>query len=118
MQAAIIEFDELQNKEQAGLRLIDILLFPAGTIVASGPTCSEQGSGRWLPKPSDTFNKFVLMSKPSVGYKNIPLLWIEMVDVSKMIGFVLPDWIADILPGEYPVHTKDGIVKELSLIHI
>ena len=112
MQAAIIEFDELQNKEQGGLRLIDILLFPSGTIVASGATCSEQGSGRWLPKPSDTFNKFVELSKPSVGYKNVPLLWIEMVDVSKMIGFILPDWIADILPGEYPVHTKDGIVKE------
>ncbi len=112
MQAAIIEFDGLQNKEQGGLRLIDILLFPSGTIVASGATCSEQGSGRWLPKPSDTFNKFVLLSKPSVGYKNVPLLWIEMVDVSKMIGFILPDFIADILPGEYPVHTKDGIVKE------
>ena len=112
MQASIIEFDKLQNKEQGGLRLIDILLFPAGTIVASGPTCSEQGSGRWLPKPSDTFNKFILMSKPSVGYKNIPLLWIEMVDVSSMIGFILPDWIADVLPGEYPVHTKEGIVKE------
>ena len=112
MQVAIIEFDKLQNKEQGGLRLIDILLFPAGTIVASGATCSEQGSGRWLPKPSDTFNKFVLLSKPSVGYKNVPLLWIEMVDVSKMIGFILPDWIADVLPGEYPVHTKDGIVKE------
>ena len=112
MQAAIIEFDGLQNKEQGGLRLIDILLFPSGTIVASGATCSEQGSGRWLPKPSDTFNKFVLISKPSVGYKNVPLLWIDMVDVSKWIGFILPDWIADILPGEYPVHTKDGIVKE------
>ncbi len=112
MQEAILEFDELQNTEQGGLRLIDILLFPSGTIVASGATCSEQGSGRWLPKPSDTFNKFVELSKPSVGYKNVPLLWIEMVDVSKMIGFILPDWIADILPGEYPVHTKDGIVKE------
>ncbi|MDA9754420.1 ABC transporter permease [Candidatus Pelagibacter sp.] len=112
MQEAILEFDELQNKEQGGLRLIDILLFPSGTIVASGATCSEQGSGRWLPKPSDTFNKFVELSKPSVGYKNVPLLWIEMVDVSKMIGFILPDWIADILPGEYPVHTKEGIVKE------
>ncbi|MFL2892001.1 MAG: ABC transporter permease subunit [Candidatus Pelagibacter sp.] len=112
MKDAIIEFDNLQKSEQGGLRLIDILLFPAGTIVASGPSCSEQGSGRWLPKPSDTFKKFVLMSKPSVGYKNIPLLWIEMVDVSSMIGFILPDWIADVLPGEYPVHTKDGIVKE------
>ena len=112
MKDAIIEFDNLQKSEQGGLRLIDILLFPAGTIVASGPSCSEQGSGRWLPKPSDTFNKFILMSKPSVGYKNIPLLWIEMVDVSSMIGFILPDWIADVLPGEYPVHTKDGIVKQ------
>ncbi|MDC3099160.1 ABC transporter permease subunit [Candidatus Pelagibacter sp.] len=112
MQKAIIEFDNLQKSEQGGLRLIDILLFPAGTIVASGPSCSEQGSGRWLPKPSDTLNKFILMSKPSVGYKNIPLLWIEMIDVSSIVGFILPDWIADVLPGDYPVHTKDGIVKE------
>ena len=112
MQAAIVKFDNAQKKEQGGLRLIDIFLFPAGTIIASGPSCSEQGSGRWLPKPSDTFNKFILMSKPSVGYKDIPLLWIQMVDVSKMIGFILPDWIADILPGEYPVHSKDWIVKQ------
>jgi len=112
MQAAIIKFENAQKDAQGGLRLIDIFLFPAGTIVASGPSCSEQGSGRWLPKPSDTFNKFILMSKPSVGYKDIPLLWIQMVDVSKMIGFILPDWIADILPGEYPVHTNDGIVKQ------
>ena len=112
MQNAITEFDNLQKTEQGGLRLIDILLFPAGTIVASGPSCSEQGSGRWLPKPSDTLNKFILMSKPSVGYKNIPLLWIDMMDVSQIIGFILPDWIADVLPGEYPVHTKDGVVKQ------
>ena len=112
MKKAIIKFDNLQKSEQGSLRLIDILFFPAGTIVSSGTSCSEQGSGRWLPKPSDTFNKFILMSKPSVGYKNIPLLWIDMMDVSKIIGFILPDWIADILPGEYPVHTKDGIVKQ------
>ena len=112
MKNAINNFDSVQNDQQGGLRYVDLLLFPAGTIVASGPSCSEQGSGRWLPKPSDTFNKFILMSKPSVGYKNIPLLWIDMVDVSSMIGFILPDWIADILPGEYPVHNKDGIVKQ------
>ena len=112
MQNAIIKFDVAQKEAQGGLRFIDIFLFPAGTIIASGPSCSEQGSGRWLPKPSDTFNKFALMLKPSVGYKDIPLLWIDMVDVSKMIGFILPDWIADILPGEYPIHTNDGLVKQ------
>ena len=112
MQKAIIEFEHLQKSEQGNLRLIDLLLFPAGTIVSSGTSCSEQGSGRWLPKPSDTLNKFILMSKPSVGYKNIPLLWIDMMDVSKIVGFILPDWIADVLPGDYPIHSSDGVVKQ------
>jgi taurine transport system permease protein len=112
LQKAVVNFDNTKNEIQGGLRLVDIFLFPAGTIVASGQSCSEQGSGRWLPKPSDTFNKFVLMSKPSVGYKDVPLLWIQLIDVSQMIGFILPDWIADIIPGEYPVHTKDGVVVQ------
>ena len=112
LQEAVVNFDNAKNDVQGGLKLIDALLFPAGTIVASGQSCSEQGSGRWLPKPSDTFNKFVLMSKPSVGYKDVPLLWIQLIDVSQMIGFILPDWIADIIPGEYPIHTKDGVVVQ------
>ena len=112
LQKAVVNFDNAKNEIQGGLRLVDIFLFPAGTIVASGQSCSEQGSGRWLPKPSDTFNKFVLMSKPSVGYKDVPLLWIQLIDVSQMIGFILPDWIADIIPGDYPIHTKDGVVVQ------
>jgi taurine transport system permease protein len=111
MQNSILTFDEVQKNEQGSLRLVDILLFPAGTIVSSGPNCSEQGSGRWLPKPSDTLNKFILLSKPSVGFKNIPLLWFEMMDVSKIVGFILPDWIADIIPGKYPVHNEFGVVE-------
>ncbi len=111
MQASIEKFDEVQNKEQGGLRWVDILLFPSGTIISSGPSCSEQGSGRWLPKPSDTLNKFVLMMNPNVGFKQIPLIWYEMMDVSKIIGFILPDWMADILPGEYPVHNEKGEVN-------
>ena len=111
MQQAILEFDVIQKKEQGSLRLIDIFLFPTGTIISSGPNCSEQGSGRWLPKPSDTLKKFTLLLKPSIGFKNIPLIWYEMMDVSKVVGFILPDWIADIIPGNYPVHSVDGTVK-------
>ena len=111
MQKTIVEFDDVQKKEQGGLRWIDILLFPSGTIISSGPSCSEQGSGRWLPKPSDTISKFVLMLNPNVGFKQIPLIWFEMMDVSKIIGFILPDWIADILPGDYPVHDDKGQIK-------
>jgi taurine transport system permease protein len=111
MQASIISFDNIQKKEQGSLRWVDLLLFPSGTIISSGPSCSEQGSGRWLPKPSDTLNKFTLMLNPNVGYKQIPLIWYEMMDVSKIIGFLIPDWFADILPGEYPVHNEQGEVK-------
>ena len=111
MEASIVSFDNIQKKEQGGLRWVDILLFPSGTIISSGPSCSEQGSGRWLPKPSDTINKFTLMLNPKVGFKQIPLIWYEMMDVSKIVGFILPDWIADILPGKYPVHNEQGEIK-------
>uniref|UniRef100_UPI004049B658 ABC transporter permease n=1 Tax=Candidatus Pelagibacter sp. TaxID=2024849 RepID=UPI004049B658 len=110
MQQSIINFDEVQKKEQGVLKYVDIFLFPAGTIVSSGPNCSEQGSGRWLPKPSDTFNKFILLMQPSIGFKNVPMVWYEMMDVSKIVGFILPDWIADIMPGKYPIHNQEGTV--------
>jgi len=111
MELSIVSFDNIQKKEQGGLRWVDILLFPSGTIISSGPSCSEQGSGRWLPKPSDTINKFTLMLNPKVGFKQIPLIWYEMMDVSKIVGFILPDWIADVLPGKYPVHNEQGEIK-------
>jgi len=111
LEKAIRAFDKVQNNEQGNLRTIDILLFPAGTIVASGPQCSEAGPGRWLPKPSDTFRIFGEMLKPSVGYKMIPMLWYEMMGVNRIVGFILPDWIADIMPGKYPVHSQDGTVS-------
>ena len=111
MENAIRAFDEVQKREQGAIRIIDMLLFPAGTIVASGPTCAEDGPGRWLPKPSDTFRIFGDLLKPSVGFKMIPLLWYEMMGVNRVVDFILPDWIADILPGKYPVHTADGTVE-------
>ncbi len=111
MEKAIREFDVAQKKEQGNLIYIDALLFPAGTIVASGPTCAEDGPGRWLPKPSDTFRIFGDLLKPSVGFKMIPLIWYEMMGVNRIVGFILPDWIADVMPGKYPVHSSDGTVK-------
>lgn len=110
LENAIRAFDKVQNNEQGNLRTIDIFLFPAGTIVASGPQCSEAGPGRWLPKPSDTFRIFGEMLKPSVGYKMIPMLWYEMMGVNRIVGFILPDWIADVMPGKYPVHNQGGTV--------
>jgi taurine transport system permease protein len=111
MEKSIREFDVVQKKEQGNLIYIDMFLFPAGTIVASGPTCAEDGPGRWLPKPSDTFRIFGDLLKPSIGFKMIPMIWYEMMGVNRIVGFILPDWIADIMPGKYPVHSADGTVK-------
>ncbi len=110
MEDSIIAFDKVQKNEQGNLKMIDTLLFPGGEIVASGPQCSEAGPGRWLPKPSDTFRIFGDLLKPTVGYKMIPMLWYEMMGVNKIVGFILPDWIADIIPGKYPVHKQNGTV--------
>ncbi len=110
LEKSIVEFNNIQKREQGNLRLIDIFLFPTGNIGYSGRACFEAGSGRWLPKPSDTINKFALLLKPSIGFKNVPLIWYEMMDVSKIVGFLLPDWIADVIPGKYPVHGEDGSV--------
>ncbi|RLA14829.1 MAG: ABC transporter permease [Gammaproteobacteria bacterium] len=111
VQQSLIDFDEVQRKEQGGIGVLDTLLFPGGTIVASGDVCSEQGPGRWLPKPSDTFKIFTKLLKPSEGYKNVPLIWYEMMGVNQVVGFITPDWIADIIPGKYPVHGSDGKVE-------
>ena len=111
MEAAIRAFDKVQNNEQGNLKFIDAFFFPGGTILSSGPTCSEDGPGRWLPKPSDTFRIFADLLRPSVGFKYVPMIWYEMMGVNQIVGFILPDWIADIVPGKYPVHSADGTVK-------
>ena len=111
MEKSIRAFDGVQKNEQGAIRIKDALLFPAGTIVNSGPTCAEDGPGRWLPKPSDTFRIFGDLLKPSVGFKMIPMIWYEMMGVNRIVGFILPDWIADILPGKYPVHNSAGKVE-------
>ena len=110
VERAIRKFDEIQKNEQGYLEIVDTLLFPTGTIVASN-SCSEQGTGRWLPKPTDTLKIFLHLLKPSEGYKNFPMLWYEMMGVNQVVGFFIPDWIADIIPGRYPVHSSDGTVK-------
>jgi taurine transport system permease protein len=111
MEQAIRDFDVVQKDQQGNLKLIDAVFFPGGTILSSGPTCSEDGPGRWLPKPSDTFRIFADLLKPSVGFKYVPMIWYEMMGVNRIVGFILPDWIADLVPGKYPVHSEDGTVK-------
>ncbi len=111
VEEALIALNDEQTRLQGGLRYINALAMPGGEIRAGNSACSEQGSGRWLPKPSDTLRTFVRMANPEVGYKGIPLLWYKMKPVSEMIGFLVPDWISALIPGEYPRHDEAGMIS-------
>lgn len=111
VEAALIALDAEQKRLQGSLRYINAFAMPGGEILAGNRACSEQGSGRWLPKPSDTLQTFLRMANPEVGYKGIPLLWYKMKPISEMIGFVLPDWISALIPGEYPRHDEGGNIS-------
>ncbi|HKJ50808.1 MAG TPA: ABC transporter permease [Gammaproteobacteria bacterium] len=105
---ALIELDGTQREEQGSLTVINAWAMPGGEILAGNSACSEQGSGRWLPKPSDTLATFFRLANPDEGYKGVSLFWYKMKPVSEMVGFIVPDWIADLVPGEYPRHGSDG----------
>jgi len=108
---ALVKLDDTQKSEQGTLRIIDAIAMPGGTIMAGNNACSEQGSGRWLPKPSDTVATFMKMANPNEGFKGIPLLWYEMKPLANIVEFFIPDWVADLFPGDYPRHGDDGKVE-------
>ncbi|MEM7195951.1 MAG: hypothetical protein AAF402_13445, partial [Pseudomonadota bacterium] len=111
VEQALVNLEDVKRDQQGALLWIDAIAMPGGDIQAGNNACSEQGSGRWLPKPSDTLRTFARMADPDVGYKGFPLLWYKMKPIAEMVGFLVPDWIADLIPGEYPRHANDGSIS-------
>ncbi len=112
VEQSLANLHQVQVEKKGSLKWIDALAMPGGKILSGNTACSEQGSGRWLPKPSDTVATFVRLANPSIGFKNIPLLSIKQKPLAEMVGFLTPDWIADLVPGEYPRHQADGKIGE------
>ena len=108
---ALLAFDKTHIEQQGSLKTFDTWMMPGGRIMAGNSACSEQGSGRWLPKPSDTLGTLVRISDPDIGFKDVPLLWYRWQPVGGMLAFLLPDWIANLVPGEYPRHNQYGEIN-------
>lgn len=112
VEQSLVQLENVSRDQQGSLLWVDRIAMPSGTIVAGNTSCSEQGSGRWLPKPSDTIGTLVRLADPNIGYKNIPLFWYEMRPVGELVAFFIPDFIADLVPGKYPRHGEDGTITE------
>ena len=39
------------------------------------------------------------------------MLWFEPKPLAEMIGFLIPDWVADLVPGKYPRHGENGFIE-------
>jgi taurine transport system permease protein len=100
---------------KGGLGVAEALFFPGSGIVKSRTQCTEQGSGRWLPKPTDVVATFASLANPDLdnggGYKGTTLLWWKWLNIADVVGFLIPDGLVDILPGTYGTHGPDGDFK-------
>ena len=112
--ASIADLDAARDHARGSLGLTQALFFPGPNIIKSRTQCTEQGSARWLPKPTDVIASFVQLANPDVdnggGFKGIALFWWKWLPISDIVSFVVPDWIADIWPGEYSRHGSDGTI--------
>ena len=100
---------------KGGLGVAEALFFPGSGIVKSRTQCTEQGSGRWLPKPTDVVATFASLANPDLdnggGYKGTTLLGWKWLNIADVVGFLIPDGLVDILPGTYGTHGPDGDFK-------
>ena len=46
--------------------VVESLFFPGDGVVKSRTQCTEQGSGRWLPKPTDVIATFSTLANPDL----------------------------------------------------
>ncbi|MEL0076569.1 MAG: ABC transporter permease [Alphaproteobacteria bacterium] len=100
------------SEAKGGLGVVESLFFPGDGVVKSRTQCTEQGPGRWLPKPTDVVGTFATLANPDLenggGYKGTTLLWWKWLPVADVVGFLIPDGLVDMLPGDYGVHGSDG----------
>jgi len=113
-QASIAVFKAV-DQTKGGLGVVETLFFPGQGVVKSRTQCTEQGSGRWLPKPTDVIATFSQLANPDLenggGYKGTTLLWWKWLPVADVVAFLVPDGLVDLLPGSYGSHDENANFK-------
>ena len=108
----ILQIQDSVKGQTKGLRLVDALFLPGEGVIKSRTLCVEQGSSRWLPKPTDVVAKFARLANPNLedggGYKGTVLFWWKWLEIADVIAFLIPDGVVDMLPGDYGIHNDNG----------
>ncbi|MGB1399606.1 MAG: ABC transporter permease, partial [Candidatus Puniceispirillaceae bacterium] len=108
----IAQIQDSVKSQTASLRVIDALFLPGEGVVKSRTLCVEQGSSRWLPKPTDVVAKFALLANPNLenggGYKGTVLFWWKWLEIADVVDFLIPDGLIDMLPGDYGIHNDQA----------
>ena len=109
---AIERLDDAIGDAKGSLGFVDAVFMPSEGVVKSRTICTEQGSARWLPKPSDVIATFGKLANPDIasggGYKGTTLLWWKWLPIANIVDFLIPDGLVDMLPGSYATHSADG----------
>ena len=126
IQTAMEDLKSASARAQGGLWYIDAFLLPTDTINRTTTVCTEYGSGRWLPKPMDVVARFGEMANIHLnrdaadknpvtdkaflpgGMKGERLLWVKWLPIQDIAAPLLPEFLADMIPGSYPSHSEDG----------
>ena len=111
LQSSVDTMLDQVEEAKGGLSYVETLFFPGGDIIKSRTQCTEQGPGRWLPKPTDVVAKFFTLANPDLengGYKGTTLLWWKWLPVANIVALVIPDGLVDLLPGSYGKLDESG----------
>ena len=100
------------DNTKGSLVLLKLYFFPGKGVVKSKTICSEQGPGRWLPKPTDVVATFGKLANPDIesggGYKGTTLLWWKWLAYCRCLLPSDSRWSGRYAPGDYARHQPDG----------
>ena len=109
---SVNSFLDALSDAKGNLKVIQAVFIPGQGVIKSKTQCTEQGSGRWLPKPTDVVAKFLILANPDLenggGYKGTTLFWWDWLEIADILAFFIPDSFIDQLPGEYGQHSESG----------
>ena len=66
LQSSVHTMLDQVEEAKGGLSYVETLFFPGGDIIKSRTQCTEQGPGRWLPKPTDVVATFFTLANPDL----------------------------------------------------